>query len=201
MCHRRPHGRARFRALNNMPSAVLVLRRTPGRKFVEKPIRERRACKSATFSRRRLHSATRRRQAYRRKAGRLMEFRRERRFRGDLRDIQHTVEETSTRVLDRKIGLAQCRPRLPPILAPRARSLQSCVAMRLAPSAPGRRWRNLLNYRQKSRKLREEQRKIQFISQRAIRGNPRRTRESFLDFAVDTLLKCRDAGVVSQSFS
>jgi hypothetical protein len=47
--------------------------------------------------------------------GRSMEFRRKRRFRGDLQDIQHTVEETSTRVLDRKTGLAQCRACLQPI--------------------------------------------------------------------------------------
>ncbi len=139
MCRRRPRGRARSRALNNMPSAVLVLLRTPDNKFFEKPIHARRACKSAIFSHRRLRSAIRRRQACRRKAGRSMEFRRQRRFRGDRQDIQHTAEETSTRVLDRKTGLAQCRPRLQPILAPRARSLRSRVAMPLALSAPERR--------------------------------------------------------------
>src|ERR1700683_1091985 len=48
------------------------------------------------------------------------------------------VEETSTRGLDRKTGLAQCRPRVQPILAPRAKSFRSHVAMRLAHSVPER---------------------------------------------------------------
>src|ERR1700733_8427808 len=137
MCRRHPRGRARSRVPKNMPSAVLVLLRTPDNKFFETPIHERRACKSATFSHRRLRSAIRRRPACCRKAGRSMEFHRPRRFRGDLQDIQRTVEETSTRVLDRKTGLARCRPRLP-ILAPRARSLRWPVAIRLAPAAPER---------------------------------------------------------------
>jgi hypothetical protein len=62
-----------------------------------------------------------------------------------------------------------------------------------------RRWRNLLDHRQKSGKLREEEKKIQFIAQGAIRGNLRRIRESFLDFTVKAFLKHCDTRVVTQS--
>ena len=122
-----------------MPSAVPVLLRRPDNKFFEKPIRERRACRSKTFSHRRLRSAIRRQQACHRRAGRSMEFRRQARFRGDPQDIQRTVEGISTRVLDRKIGIAQRHPHLRPILARRAKSLRSRAATLPAPSAPVRR--------------------------------------------------------------
>ena len=147
MCRRRPRGRARSRAPNNMPSAVLVLLRTPGNKFFEKPIRERRACKSATFSHRRLRSAIRRRQACRRKAGTSMEFRPRSRLRGDPLDIRRTAGEKSTRALDRnklqradrRNGLVRRHPRPQLNLDLCTRSLQSRAAMPLIPSSP--KWR------------------------------------------------------------
>ena len=147
MCRRRPPGRARSRAPNNMPSAVLVLLRMPDNKFFEKPIRGRRACKSATFSHRRLHSAIRRRQACRRKAGTSMEFRPQSRLRDDPLDIQRTAGEKSTRALDRnklqrtdrRTGLVRRHPRPQPNPDLCTRSLQSRAAMPLIPSSP--KWR------------------------------------------------------------
>ena len=63
-----------------------------------------------------------------------------------------------------------------------------------------RRRRNLLDQRQKLWKLREEEKEIQFIAQRAISGNLWRTGEGFLDFPVKAFLKRRDPGVVTKSF-
>src|SRR5580700_2461585 len=147
MCRRRPRGRARSRAPNNMPSAVLVLLRTPGNKFFEKPTRAHKACKSATFLHRPLHCAIRRRRACRRKAGTLMEFPPPSRLCGDPLDIRHTAGEKSTRARDpNKLqrtdswsGLVRRHPGPQPNLNLYTRSLQSRAAMPLIPSSP--KWR------------------------------------------------------------
>ena len=214
MCRRRPRGRARSRAPNNMPSAVLVLLRTPGNKFFEKPTHAHKACKSATFSHRHLHSAIRRRRACRRKAGTLMEFRPPSRLCGDPLDIRHKAGEKSTRARDPNklqrtdswTGLVRRHPGPQPNLNLYTRSLQSRAAMPLIPSSPKWRRPGQAARAQSSESPTEipeasgEGEKIQFIAKRAIRGNPRRIRESFLDLSVNAFLKCCNASVVTQPF-
>src|SRR5580698_10137468 len=147
MCRRRPRERARFRARNNMPSAVLVPLRMPDNRFFEKPIRGHRACKSETFSPRRLRSAIRRQQACRRKAGTSKVFRLRSWLCGDPPDIRHRAGEKSTPARDRNnlrrthrhAGLVRRhrRRQLNPDL--HTRSPQSRAATPMIPSAPKRR--------------------------------------------------------------
>jgi len=119
----------------------------PGNRFFEKTIRERRACKSATFSHRRLRSAILRRWVCSHRSGRSTGCRPQLRLRGEQPEIRRTVEEKPTRVIDQKdspgahgqLALLPCRPRARPIRSRRAKNLQSPVAIVLFPVVPNRR--------------------------------------------------------------
>ena len=133
-CRRRPRARARFPAPNRTPSAALFLLRTLDNKFFENSTHARRACRSATSSRRRLRSARRRRSACRRTAGKSKEFRPRSRSRGDRQDTRRTVEEKSTRAIDRKnLPRANRRAsRLPVSSAAAANSRSPCQKSSIA---------------------------------------------------------------------
>lgn len=62
-----------------------------------------------------------------------------------------------------------------------------------------RRWRNLLDERQKSREAWQQQKKVQFIAQRTVRARLRRIGEGFLDFGVEQLLKRGNARVEAEA--
>src|ERR1700722_945178 len=115
-------------------------------KFFENSTRGRRAYKSATSSHRLPRFLIRRRQAYRRKAGKSKELHPPACSRGEQQDTLRTAGEKSTPAVDlkqlyranRRPASLLCRPCPTPIPDPGARNLQSRAATPRVPSVPDR---------------------------------------------------------------